>query len=64
MAAIQHPANPFTRVAKTGLGGLLRVRRYRRCFFLLTGTRVFRSLGLWLRYLDLAHPARPARYAG
>jgi pimeloyl-ACP methyl ester carboxylesterase len=25
---------------------------------------VFRSLGLWLRYLDLAYPARPAGYAG
>jgi pimeloyl-ACP methyl ester carboxylesterase len=56
--------NPFTRVPKTGLGGLLRVRRYRRCAFLLTGTQVFRSLGLWLRYLDLAYPAKPADYAG
>jgi len=56
--------NPFTRVPKTDLGGLLRVRRYRRCAFLLTGTQVFRSLGLWLRYLNLAYPARPADYAG
>jgi pimeloyl-ACP methyl ester carboxylesterase len=54
--------NPFTRVPKTDLGALLRIRRYRRCGFLLTGTRVFRSLGLWLRYLDLAYPARPADY--
>ena len=46
------------------LGGLLRVRRYRRCVFLLGGTRVFRSLGLWLRYLNLAYPAKPADYAG
>jgi pimeloyl-ACP methyl ester carboxylesterase len=44
------------------LGGLLRVRRYRRCLFLLGGTGVCRSLGLWLRYLDLAYPARPADY--
>jgi len=56
--------NPFTRVPKTGLGGLLRVRRYRRCAFLITGTRLFRSLGLWLRYLDLAYPAKPADYPG
>jgi pimeloyl-ACP methyl ester carboxylesterase len=55
--------NPFTRKPKPDLGGLLRVRRYRRCVFLLTGTRVFRSLGLWLRYLNLAYPARPADYA-
>ena len=56
--------NPFTRKSKPDLGGLLRVRRYRRCAFLLTGTQVFRSLGLWLRYLDLAYSARPADYAG
>jgi pimeloyl-ACP methyl ester carboxylesterase len=56
--------NPFTRKVQYSLGGLLRVRRYRRCTFLLTGTRVFRSLGLWLRYLDLAYPAKPADYAG
>jgi pimeloyl-ACP methyl ester carboxylesterase len=56
--------NPFTRVPKTDLGGLLRVRRYRRCAFLMTGTRLFRSLGLWLRYLNLAYPAKPADYPG
>jgi len=46
------------------LGGLLRVRRYRRCLFLLGGTRVLRSLDLFLRYLDLAYPAKPADYSG
>jgi len=55
--------NPFTRKPRFDLGGLLRVRRYRRCAFLLTGTPLFRSLGLWLRYLDLAYPAKPADYA-
>jgi pimeloyl-ACP methyl ester carboxylesterase len=55
--------NPFTRKVQYSLGGLLRIRRYRRCAFLLTGTRVFRSLSMWLRYLDLAYPARPADYA-
>jgi len=30
--------NPFTRQVHYSLGGLLRVRRYRRCLFLLTGT--------------------------
>jgi len=56
--------NPFTRTVQYSLGGLLRVRRYRRGVFLLGGSRVFRSLGLWLRYLDLAYPAKPADYAG
>jgi pimeloyl-ACP methyl ester carboxylesterase len=54
--------NPFTRVPKTDLGGLLRVRRYRRCAFLLTGTQLLRSLPLFMRYLDLAYPAKPADY--
>ena len=54
--------NPFTRTVHYSLAGLLRVRRYRRCLFLLGGTRVFRSLGLWLRYLNLAYPAKPADY--
>jgi pimeloyl-ACP methyl ester carboxylesterase len=56
--------NPFTRKQGLDLGGLLRIRRYRRCLVLLTGTQVFRSLRLWMRYLDLAYPARPADYAG
>ena len=55
--------NPFTRKVQYSLGGLLRVRRYRQCVLLLGGTRVFRSLGLWLRYLNLAYPAKPADYA-
>jgi pimeloyl-ACP methyl ester carboxylesterase len=32
--------------------------------FLLGGTQLFRSLGLFLRYLDLAYPAKPADYPG
>jgi len=56
--------NPLTRTQKLNLGAMPRVRRYRRCLFLLGGTRVFRSLGLWLRYLNLAYPAKPADYPG
>ena len=56
--------NPFTRTVHYSLGALLGVRRYRRCLFLLGGTQLFGSLGLFLRYLDLAYPARPAGYPG
>jgi pimeloyl-ACP methyl ester carboxylesterase len=56
--------NPFTRKVQYSLGGLLRIRRYRRCVFLLGGTQVFRSLGLFMRYVNLAYPARPADYDG
>jgi pimeloyl-ACP methyl ester carboxylesterase len=55
--------NPFTRTVHYSLGGLLRVRRYRRCLFLMGGTQLFRSLRLFMRYLDLAYPAKPADYA-
>jgi pimeloyl-ACP methyl ester carboxylesterase len=56
--------NPFTKTQQLKLGGLLRIRRYRRGISLLTGTQVFRSLRLWTRYLDVAYPTKPADYAG
>jgi pimeloyl-ACP methyl ester carboxylesterase len=52
--------NPFTRVPKTDLGAMLRVRRYRRGGLLIGGVTAFHSLRLWLRYLDLAYPTKPA----
>ena len=55
--------NPVTRVQKTDLGGLLRVRRYRRGSVRLGGTVIFRSLRLWMSYLDVAYPTKPADYA-
>ena len=55
--------NPFTRVPKVDLGALLRVRRYRRGGELMGGTQAFHSLKLWLRYLDLAYPSKPADWA-
>src|SRR6266536_5859135 len=55
--------NPFTRVQRLDLGGLLRIRRYRRGITLLGGTQLFRSLSVWLRYLDVAYPTKPADYA-
>jgi pimeloyl-ACP methyl ester carboxylesterase len=55
--------NPFTKTQKLNPGALLRVRRYRRGLSLGTGTQLFRSLRLWLRYLNLAYPTKPADYA-
>jgi pimeloyl-ACP methyl ester carboxylesterase len=55
--------NPFTRVQKLDLGGLLRIRRYRRGLSRLLGTQMLRSLGIWMRYLDVAYPTKPADYA-
>jgi pimeloyl-ACP methyl ester carboxylesterase len=54
--------NPFTKTQRLSLGGLVRIRRYRRGLSRLTGTQLFRSLGLWMRYLDVAYPTKPADY--
>lgn len=55
--------NPFTLTQKLNVGALLRIRRYRRGMPRLIGTQIFRSLGLWKRYLDVAYPTKPADYA-
>ena len=54
--------NPFTKTQKVSLDGLVRIRRYRRGMTRLAGTQIFKSLGLWMRYLDVAYPAKPADY--
>jgi len=55
--------NPFTKTQKLHVGALLRIRRYRRGLSLLMGTQLFRSPWIWMRYLDVAYPAKPADYA-
>ncbi len=55
--------NPFTLTQKTDLGGLLRIRRYRRGSVRMGGTVIFRRLRLWMSYLDVAYPTKPADYA-
>jgi pimeloyl-ACP methyl ester carboxylesterase len=55
--------NPFTKTQQLSLRGLVRIRRYRRGILLLAGTQIFRSLGAWLRYLNVAYPTKPADYA-
>jgi pimeloyl-ACP methyl ester carboxylesterase len=54
---------PFTRKVQYSLGGLLRIRRYRRGTLLMTGVLLLRSLKMWLGYLDVAYPEKPADYA-
>src|SRR5271156_2777920 len=53
---------PFTMILKISPGGLIRIRRYRQSLFRLGGMQAFHSLRLWMRYLDLAYPAKPADY--
>jgi pimeloyl-ACP methyl ester carboxylesterase len=54
---------PFTRKVQYSLGGLVRIRRYRRGLVSMTGVMVLHSLKSWMRYLDLAYPEKPADYA-
>jgi len=52
--------NPLTRTQSLKAGALLSNPRYRRCVTLLLSTQMTRSLGVWMRYLSLAYPTKPA----
>jgi pimeloyl-ACP methyl ester carboxylesterase len=54
--------NPFTKMQKVHVGALLRIRRYRQGLSRLMGMQLFRSLRIWMRYLDVAYPTKPADY--
>jgi pimeloyl-ACP methyl ester carboxylesterase len=54
--------NPFTLKQKLDVGAMLRISRYRRGILRLLGTQLLRSVGLWMRYLDVAYPSKPADY--
>ena len=54
---------PFTRQVQYSLSGLLRIRRYRRGVLLMVGVQLLHSLNMWMRYLDLSYPEKPADYA-
>jgi pimeloyl-ACP methyl ester carboxylesterase len=54
---------PFTKKQKLSLGGLVRIRRYRRGMSRLMGTQLLHSLWIWMRYLDVAYPTKPADYS-
>jgi pimeloyl-ACP methyl ester carboxylesterase len=55
--------NPFTKTQKFKVEAFLRNARYRRGISLVTGTQLLRSLSLWMRYLNVAYPTKPADYA-
>jgi pimeloyl-ACP methyl ester carboxylesterase len=55
--------DPFTRTQQLHVSALLRSRYYRRGMTRLLGTQLLRSLRWWLRYLEVAYPAKPADYA-
>ena len=56
--------NPFTKTQKLSLGGFVRIRRYRQGMSRLMAMQLLHSLRIWMRYLDVAYPTKPADYAG
>jgi pimeloyl-ACP methyl ester carboxylesterase len=54
---------PFTRKVQYSLGGLVRIRRYRRGTMGMMGVMVLHSMNSWFRYLDVAYPEKPADYS-
>ncbi|WP_067567751.1 alpha/beta fold hydrolase [Nocardia acidivorans] len=54
--------NPFTLTQTPSIGALFTVSRYRRGMFALMGTMLFKSLGQWQKYLNIAYPTKPADY--
>jgi pimeloyl-ACP methyl ester carboxylesterase len=55
--------NPFTKAQSISLGALVRIRRYRRGLSRLLALQLTRSVRVWMRYLDVAYPTKPADYA-
>jgi pimeloyl-ACP methyl ester carboxylesterase len=51
---------PFTRAQSVDLGGLVRVKRFRTGYTRMAQVMVLGSLANWLKYLDVAMPAKPA----
>lgn len=54
--------NPFTKTQKLHVGALFTVGRYRRGMLRLMGTMMFKNLGQWISYLNVAYPIKPADY--
>ncbi|MCU1646988.1 MAG: Chloride peroxidase [Nocardia sp.] len=54
--------NPFTLVQKADMKALLTNRRHRRGMVRLGLLFTLRSVRAWLRYLDVAYPAKPEDY--
>jgi pimeloyl-ACP methyl ester carboxylesterase len=55
--------NPFTKAQSLSLGALVRTRRYRRGLLRLMTLQLTHSVRVWLSYLDVAYPTKPADYA-
>ncbi len=55
---------PFTRKQSVDVGGLFRVKRFRKGYTQMGVTMVGGSLSAWKKYLDVAYPTKPADWDG
>ncbi|QLY30694.1 alpha/beta hydrolase [Nocardia huaxiensis] len=53
---------PFTKTQKLAMGAFFTNKRYSKGMTRLLGTMIFKSLGIWMKYLDVAYPIKPADY--
>jgi pimeloyl-ACP methyl ester carboxylesterase len=54
--------NPFTKTQKFAAGAVFTVSRYRKGMTRLMAAMIFKSLGQWISYLNIAYPIKPADY--
>ncbi|MTE11862.1 alpha/beta fold hydrolase [Nocardia aurantiaca] len=54
--------NPFTLTQKADIMALFTNARHRKGMIPLMGTMMFKSLGQWLKYLNVAMPTKPADF--
>jgi len=54
--------NPFTKTQKLYAGALFTIPRYRRGLLRLMGVMILKSPRLWMSYLNVAYPTKPADY--
>ncbi|WP_433756749.1 alpha/beta fold hydrolase [Nocardia sp. CA-135398] len=54
--------NPFTKTQQFDAGAVFTVARYRKGMTRLMGAMIFKSLRLWISYLNVAYPIKPADY--
>jgi pimeloyl-ACP methyl ester carboxylesterase len=54
---------PFTRAQSVDLGGLVRVKRFRRGYVQIALVVVRGRLTNWMKYLDAAYPTKPADWS-
>ena len=62
LALVRHLGGPAVIVGHSISGGAATIAAVQEGLTRLIGTQLFKSPGMWLRYLDVAYPTKPADY--